>query len=305
MLRTPEEDACVGDLAKLCPVETVTLSRGKIRQGRDLASAVVLGKSFVVSRDYRQEMQRTVDAAIESFQPDVVHIDHLQMAQFVDFGGPRKTVLDHHNVESMIIERVAANGESAAMRAYAAVEWPKLRRYELDACRKCDLVITVSEEDKAKLQEFDHSLDNISSVPIGVDVARFSKVDRIIGSRNLLSIGTMDRLAKCRFDALLPPRDFPHGARGDARLHTNHRGPAPGDLDKGSGGRPGCGGNRICGRRARDCEGLRSVHRSASLWQRRPRQTSECHGDGATHSLDIYRSRGAKRSIRGAPDDRR
>ena len=70
----------------MCPVETVTLSRGKIRQGRDLASALALGRSFIVSRDYGQEMRRAVAAAIERFQPDVVHIDHLQMAQFADFG---------------------------------------------------------------------------------------------------------------------------------------------------------------------------------------------------------------------------
>ena len=70
-----------------------------------------------------------------------------------------RTVLDNHNVESMIIQRVAAAGESAAMRAYALLEWPKLRRYELDVCRKSDLVITVSEQDKAKLLEFDPRSD--------------------------------------------------------------------------------------------------------------------------------------------------
>ncbi len=189
-VRTQDEAARAGDLAQICPVNTVPLSRSKLRQARDLVAALALGRSFVVTRDYRAGMRRAVAAAAQAFKPDVVHIDHLQMAQFVDFDGGFKTVLDHHNVESMIIERLAGAAESAAMRSYAKIEWPKLRRLELDACRKCDLVITVSEEDRAKLKEFEPSLVNIFSVPIGVDVERFSGLERT-ESRNILSIGTM------------------------------------------------------------------------------------------------------------------
>lgn len=190
-VRTDEEMRLALELQKICDVTVIPLRRSKPRQFVDLANAFFSGKSFIVTRDFRDEMQRKLDELIDRFRPDVIHIDHLQMAQFVKFGGSYKTVLDHHNVESMIIKRIAETSESKPARLYARMEWPKLQRYELDICRKCDLVLTVSEEDKSTLLNLNSSLVNIESVPIGVDIHYFQPVERRSGSRNILSIGTM------------------------------------------------------------------------------------------------------------------
>ncbi|MHB1457498.1 MAG: glycosyltransferase family 4 protein, partial [Armatimonadota bacterium] len=129
--------------------------------------------------------------AIESFKPDIVHIDHLQMAQFVEFDKSYKVVLDNHNVESTIIKRVAETSDSMPTRLYAGLEWPKLQRYEVDICNKCDLVLTVSETDKDSLTAMGVNPAIIESVPIGVDVDTMKPVDMVTQSRNILSLGTM------------------------------------------------------------------------------------------------------------------
>lgn len=190
-LRIDQESRMMPDLQRICPVEVVPLQRNKLRQFSDLLASVLTRRSFIIERDYRPSMLDAVRKATEQFQPDVVHVDHLQMARFVEFGQPYRIVLDQHNFESMIIRRVSETAESAVMRAYARLEWPKLLRYELDVCRRCDLVLTVSEEDKAAIHAVDPSLDNIECVPIGVDVDYYQPVKRVESSRNILYTGTM------------------------------------------------------------------------------------------------------------------
>ena len=190
--RTDEEKRLVPELGAISPqLRTVPLSRGRGRQVTDALSALLSGTSCIVSRDYRREMQRAFSELIATFQPEIVHIDHLQMAQFVDFNGPYRVVLDHHNVESTIIKRMAETSQSLPMRVYAGLEWPKLRRYEIDICRRCDLVVTVSESDRDALVRLGANEDKLESVPIGVDTEFFRPVERDKASHNILSIGTM------------------------------------------------------------------------------------------------------------------
>jgi polysaccharide biosynthesis protein PslH len=190
-VRTEQESRMLPQLQSICPVDVVPLARGKLRQCSDLLGSLLAGRSFIVERDYRAGMRDAVRKAVEQFRPDVVHVDHLQMARFVEFGGPYRVVLDHHNFESMIIKRVGETSGSTAMRAYARLEWPKLRRYEMDVCRRCDLVLTVSDEDKAAIQACDPSLANVECVPIGVDVEHYQPVEGTAASHNILSMGTM------------------------------------------------------------------------------------------------------------------
>lgn len=191
-VRNDEERKLIPDLKKICPnVEIVELNRNKLTQVSDIFLSILRKKSFIISRDFRSEMKLAFESIVERFRPDVVHIDHLQMAQFVDFNGPYKTVMDDHNVEAMIIKRIAETADSAAVKSYASMEWPKLQKFELDVCEKCDLMLTVSEEDEATLRKSVKKDANIHSVPIGVDIHYFDTIKRKAGSKNILSIGTM------------------------------------------------------------------------------------------------------------------
>lgn len=191
-IRSESERQMVSELADVCDgVTVVPLSRNKLRQASDLLLNLGLHRSFIIKRDYRPAMQNAYHAAVAKFRPDVVHIDHLQMAQFVDLRDSYKCVLDHHNIESLIVQRIGKSAGSSLVKLYAGVEWPKLRDYELNICRNCDMVLTVSHEDKATLLNMDRALTNVSCVPIGVDVEYFRPVFRDTGSKNILSVGTM------------------------------------------------------------------------------------------------------------------
>ena len=191
-VRLAEERALLDELRSLCAgVDVVPLERGALRQVGDLLTSLITRRSFIISRDFRREMREATARILRDFEPDAIHIDHLQMAQFVDFPLPQKRILDNHNVESMIVKRVAETAVSPLTRLYASIEAPKLRSYELDICRKCDIVLTVSDEDRDALRSMDPSLDNVRTVPIGVDAEYFQPVERKTSSRIVLSIGTM------------------------------------------------------------------------------------------------------------------
>jgi polysaccharide biosynthesis protein PslH len=191
-VRTEDERRHMSELQEAFGrLELVHLDRSKARNVRDALSSLVRGRSFIISRDFREDMLRAFRKVVEDFEPDVVHVDHLQMAQFVGSDLGCATVLDQHNVESTIIRRIAETSRSPLERIYAGIEWPKLQRFELEACGKRDLVLTVSEEDKAELQRQEPSLQNIEALPIGIDTDYFGVVERNPDSKNILFLGTM------------------------------------------------------------------------------------------------------------------
>ncbi len=195
-IRRPEEQKNVEPLRPFCrEIRTVLLERSKARDALGAARALAARRSFLVGRDDAPAMRAAVREALGARRHAAVHVDHLQMAQFVPAGAgaPWRVVLDHHNIEHRIPRRMAETpGANPAVRWYAAREWPKLRDFEVAACRRADLVLTVSDEDRAGLLLLAPDLGGkTAAVPIGVDVDFFRAVERKPDSKTLLSIGTM------------------------------------------------------------------------------------------------------------------
>lgn len=194
-IRSEAERASVEPLRSLCAggIELVVLPRGK---GRDLSIAVrsaLLGKSFIVSRDDAAPMQEAVAKKLSEKRYAALHVDHLQMASFVpkDTHGA-KVVLDEHNVEYRIPQRLASTSKNPLIRAFGALEWRRLKNFEREAILRADLTIAVSDEDRQVLQALSGArADTMTTVPIGVDTAYFGEVDWNPGGKSLLSIGTM------------------------------------------------------------------------------------------------------------------
>ena len=161
------------------------------------ASPFSLGKSFLISRDDVPEMRAAVEHRLTSEKYAAVHVDHLQMASYV----PRNTlgaavVLDQHNVEHRIPKRIAETPggrvKRLAMRAFASIEWKRMRAFERESVLRAALTLAVSDEDRQSLQGLT-GLDSgkIVSIPIGVDISYFGTVNWQPGSASLVSIGTM------------------------------------------------------------------------------------------------------------------
>jgi sugar transferase (PEP-CTERM/EpsH1 system associated) len=193
-IRRPDEARHAEPLRPLCrEVRTVLLPRSRVSNAASAALSLLRKRSFIIERDAAPEMRAAVEQILSARDHATVHVDHLQMVQFVPKAASAAVVLDHHNIEHRIPHRLAETpGLNPLVRWYASREWPKLRDYEIAACRRADLVLTVSEEDRAGLVDLAPDLaSKTRAVPIGVDTDYFGVVRREAGSRTLLSNGTM------------------------------------------------------------------------------------------------------------------
>ena len=177
-------------------LRTILIPRSPAINALAAARALRTRTSFIVGRDAVPAMREAVERALAETNFDAVHVDHLQMAQFVPPDLPTNTrvVLDHHNIEHRIPKRLAETPDTnPLLRWYWGREWPKLRDWELNACRRCDRVLVVSDEDRDGLIALSPDLaGRLDVVPIGVDTEYFAPAQPWRhGSRTLLSIGTM------------------------------------------------------------------------------------------------------------------
>jgi polysaccharide biosynthesis protein PslH len=137
----------------------------------EVARSVVSPLPYTISRyrsaAFRDAVQRLT--AADTF--DVVVCDFLTPAINVPAVLPCAAVLFQHNVEAAIWRRHYEVARGPLRKAFLWLEWQRVRRFEQQACRRFDHVITVSAEDRATtLHEYGVAA---SDVPTGVDTAYF------------------------------------------------------------------------------------------------------------------------------------
>jgi len=190
-LRRESEAPALSHLAQYCrEIDFCMIKRSQARNLIQAASSLLTGKSFIVARDRHAHMQAKVLDFLKRGH-DVIYVDHLQMYQFVPHPAPCPVLLDDHNVEWRIIERFSSSGTPLAQRLFASIEWRKLRRYELHACRAADLVLTVTPQDRDILVSNGVSHEKVFPLPVGVDTEYFTPVRLTAEARKVLTFGTM------------------------------------------------------------------------------------------------------------------
>jgi polysaccharide biosynthesis protein PslH len=154
--------------------------------------SLLQGKPFSVNLFRFDEMRRCIREISRSVRFHVVHYDTISLAEyFQDVDGVPK-VLNHHGVESFMVERRIANEPNPLKKLYLAIESRRLKKYEEDYCAKFDLNIAVSELDKAMLQEIAPSA-RFEVAENGVDVHYFSRRDDYRSRDRIIFAGRLDQ----------------------------------------------------------------------------------------------------------------
>jgi len=136
---------------------------------------------------------RRVKDIIRDRHIDVLHVDTVALSQFVPPGLALPTVLTHHNIESLLMERRAQVETRTLARWYLNREVRKLRRYEADLSRTFDVNITMSVPDERILQRMVPGV-RTAVVPNGVDVDYFAP-DGTEETPSLIYTGGMNMFA--------------------------------------------------------------------------------------------------------------
>lgn len=98
---------------------------------------------------------------------DLVHFDTISLAPFCNLLNC-KTALNHHNIESQMMQRRAQQEPNLLKKAYFCQEGIKLERYERKIVPEFDLHVTCSDLDSERLRDI-NPLANCISVPNGVN----------------------------------------------------------------------------------------------------------------------------------------
>jgi len=189
----PGEPVSASPLSDHCmEIRTVPqkVPRGGIDRTYGILSAFLKRKPYHVVAYHSHKMEKAISDLSTSGYYDVVHVDHLQMAQYVtSLSKDIPRVLDEHNAENVIFRRRYQNETNWLKRAYLYFEWRKILSYESKTCSRFDACLTVSETDRDHLRSICGDLP-FAVVPNGVDTEHFSPAPIVDGSK-LLYIGNM------------------------------------------------------------------------------------------------------------------
>jgi polysaccharide biosynthesis protein PslH len=175
----PTETACresLGALQKFCEtVEYFPLwpKASPVHRVAGLAASALLSRPFSVLAHRSASFRRRVSELIDAKEYDLIHVDTIALAQFVELRQPIATVLTHHNIESQLMERRARAESRLLAKWFLQRETDKLRSYEAAMAPGFDLNLFVSQPDEQTLLERVPGL-RTAIVPNGVDVEYFT-----------------------------------------------------------------------------------------------------------------------------------
>jgi glycosyltransferase involved in cell wall biosynthesis len=162
---------------------------------------------LAILRYRSRAMRRKLDRLIATENYDSIVCDFLSPA--TNFTRLQDCILFQHNVETTIWQRHSVHGRNPIERSYLASQAHKMSRFEREVCRRVKHVIAVSEDDAASMKQMS-GRSNISTIPTGVDVERFtppSGPQTFVA--DLVFLGSMDWLpnidgVRWFVDAVLP-----------------------------------------------------------------------------------------------------
>jgi len=191
-VRDTDKPEYIAHLKTLCErVITVPIQRAASRDLVFLGKSLLSGQPWMMLRDERPEMRAALSELAATSQFDIVHADQLNMGQYaLPFPSGRK-VLDLHNALWVLYKRMSeAQSFTNPMKYLLMRDWPLLKRYEAEMCRRFDAVTAVSEEDKAALIEAGAPSD-MTVIPIAVDLDSQPYIERQPKGPHIIHIGTM------------------------------------------------------------------------------------------------------------------
>ena len=196
------------DCHKIISVPYAAPKRGSAAFAASLAASW-LSREPVDNWKWRvPEVRDQVRSLMDSGTVDLCVADFLVAATCVPFGGKVPVVLFQHNVEYLIWQRLSELETNPLRRALFAIEWRKMRAREADACRRADLTIAVSEDDRRRLADLAPG-SRTAAISTGVDTSYFVQNGFTQLPTRLVFSGSMDwhpnEDAVCYFaDAILP-----------------------------------------------------------------------------------------------------
>jgi sugar transferase (PEP-CTERM/EpsH1 system associated) len=137
-----------------------------------------------------KELAAEINRQVKNKPFNLIHFDTIDLYQYAGFAPAIPKILNHHNVESMLLFRRSAKEKNPLIKLFLYLQGWKLRRYEKKVIGKVDVNIAVSAGDKENLQQLEHRA-RIEVVPNGTDIDYFGVTEQN-RSTELIFVGGMN-----------------------------------------------------------------------------------------------------------------
>lgn len=174
-VQTPEDLEGIEHMRSICKVveyEKLYFDGAKTQILKDAICELFSRAPLPVVKYRTAGMRAKMRKLMQTHQYDMVHLDMLHLADYMDLCGNTPVALIEHNVEHVILDRRADNETRPLHRAYLRYQAAKLKSYEGRACQRAQHVVAVSELDAQQLRELGPGA-RVTSVPNGVDTEYF------------------------------------------------------------------------------------------------------------------------------------
>lgn len=173
------------NVINVMPIATEASKFSKLKL---LAKGLLPGRTYTVSWLESKAYKEKLSEVLASKEFDAIHVDTISLAPYVMHLKEYKKVLNHHNIESLMMLRRAENETNILKKIYFFQEGKKLINYERKACKEFNLNITCSDLDAERLNNIVPGIRSMG-IPNGVDLDYFSPLDLPIKQKSIVFAG--------------------------------------------------------------------------------------------------------------------
>lgn len=192
--RTQGLAECRRELGRLCndviflPIERLNRPFGKARTA---AESLFGGQGYTADWLRSAAAARTLRELSLRNNYSIAHFDVISLARYRELLSSVPATLGHHNIESHMMQRRAANEENLLKKAYFCQEGRRLKAYERTWAPRFAANIVCSDLDGERLRRIVPGVQT-TTIPNGVDCEYFRSSEVVERPDSLIFVGTMN-----------------------------------------------------------------------------------------------------------------
>jgi polysaccharide biosynthesis protein PslH len=189
----PSELQYVPEMEKYCRMVKVfpVAKTGKNPAFLSLIARNLFSRSPLVARRYYLPAAAGfMQKVVETHNIDLVHIDMLALGSYRHLFKDTPVLLTDHNVEFIRLYRWSQVEKNPLVKLFLRYQYKKLKKFEIETCRRVDHCTVVSHTDLITLGELCQD-GHYSVIPNGVDIDYFYPLSSPTQANRLIWVGGM------------------------------------------------------------------------------------------------------------------
>jgi glycosyltransferase involved in cell wall biosynthesis len=196
LIKDDKERQHINELKKYCHTIRVFRRPSRPWHPRNILLAGFTPYPFVVTRNLVMSLHGAIAAELKRRSYDLIHVETFYMMPSIP-RTPIPVLLVEQTIEYLGYEQFARSVAKhiAPLRFLLNLDIKKIKYWERHFWRSCRQLVTVSQDDKAFIQNMEPTIKNIAVVSNGVDISHFQSMRKQLADHPIiLFVGTFNWL---------------------------------------------------------------------------------------------------------------